>query len=127
MPFMCAGVYAALLHGFSQRSPANTLSANNTSVSQVRLDSPWFAAPVAGRSSCRVEFAVSADVTSSSPTLFPPLELRLHSDSSETTVWSSATDWNPSPRSVPIIEHAIKPATASRPVDGAQVGDKIVV
>jgi len=99
---MYTGVYAALLHGYSHPSPANSLFAANTSVSHVRLDSPWYAAPVTGRPACRVEFAVSSDVqpSSASPR---PLELRLRSDTSETetTVWSSPTDWNHTvPRSV---------------------------
>jgi len=102
---VCAGVYAALLHGYSLRSSSlnrsSTVNVGGT-VSRVRLDSAWFPPPVAGgRSSCRVQFALSSDVplTSSSSS---SLELRLHSNASQTTVWSlhsSPADWNPTPRS----------------------------
>ena len=109
-------MYAVLLHGFRRRS------AVNSSVSRVRLDSPWFAAPVVGQSSCRVEFAVSSDVTSSSSS-FLPLELTLYSDRSETLVWSSTTDWNTSPRSV-LLNVGYQACQADRPI-AVQTGNKI--
>jgi len=94
-------VYAALLHGYSHLLSASSRSAADVSVSGVRLDSPWFAAPVSGQSSCRVQFAVSSDVQLSS-TRPPPLELRLRRDAdvNEIVVWTAPTNWNPTPRFV---------------------------